>query len=118
MVMDSSPERCSGKGQPFRADTQGALVPPRFLVLVFDDLGAEKLTDWVEEQFYLLVGYRYRQRLPILASSNCRKEALAQRLDRRVLDRLRETCTMIGVTGPNQRYKAVQRVPLREKGER
>ena len=32
-------------------------------VLVFDDLGAEKLTDWVEEQFYLLVDYRYRQRL-------------------------------------------------------
>ena len=26
-------------------------------VLVFDDSGAEKLTDWVEEQFYLLVDY-------------------------------------------------------------
>ena len=34
-------------------------------VLVFDDLGAEKLTDWVEEQFYMLVDYRYRQRLPV-----------------------------------------------------
>ena len=45
-------------------------------VLVFDDLGAEKLTDWVDEPFYLLVDYRYRQRLPVLASS-ARKEALA-----------------------------------------
>src|SRR6185312_7632400 len=78
-------------------------------VLVFDDLGAEKLTDWVEEQFYLLVDYRYRQRLPVLASSNCRKETLAQRLDRRVMDRLRETCTMIEVVGPNQRDRGVQR---------
>jgi DNA replication protein DnaC len=47
-------------------------------VLVFDDLGAEKLTDWVEEQFYLLADDRYRQRLPVSASSNCRKEVLAQ----------------------------------------
>jgi DNA replication protein DnaC len=78
-------------------------------VLVFDDLGAEKLTDWVEEQFYLLVDYRYRQRLPVLASSNCRKEVLAQRLDRRVMDRLRETCAMVEVTGPNQRDRTVQR---------
>ncbi len=76
-------------------------------VLVFDDLGAEKLTDWVEEQFYLLVDYRYRQRLPVLASSNCRKEALAQRLDRRVMDRLRETCAMIEMAGPNQRDRGV-----------
>ena len=68
----------------------------------------EKLTDWVEEQFYLLVDYRYRQRLPVLASSNCRKEALAQRLDRRVMDRLRETCMMVEVVGPNQRDQAVQ----------
>ena len=78
-------------------------------VLVFDDLRAEKLTDWVEEQFYLLVDYRYRQRLPVLASPNCRKEALAQRLDRRVMDRLRETCTMIEVIGPNLRDRALQR---------
>jgi DNA replication protein DnaC len=77
-------------------------------VLVFDDLGAEKLTDWVEEQFYLLVDYRYRQRLPVFASSKCRKEALAQRLDRRVLDRLRETCTMLEVVGPSQRDRSAQ----------
>src|SRR5690349_1994903 len=38
-------------------------------VLVFNDVGAEKLTDWLEEQLYLLVDYRYWQRLPVLASS-------------------------------------------------
>jgi hypothetical protein len=69
----------------------------------------EKMTDWVEEQFYLLADYRYRQRLPVLASSNCRKEALAQRLDRQAMDRLRETCAMIEVAGPKQRDRAVQR---------
>ena len=83
-------------------------------VLVFDDLGAEKLTDWVEEQFYLLLDYRYRRRLPVLASSNHRKEVLAQRLDRRVMDRLRETSMMIEVVGPNHRDRAVQRRQMQE----
>jgi DNA replication protein DnaC len=77
-------------------------------VLVFDDLGAEKMTEWAAEQFYMLVDHRYRQRLPIFASSNFSKEELAQRLDRRVLDRLRESCTMIEVVGPNWRDQAVQ----------
>jgi DNA replication protein DnaC len=82
-------------------------------VLVFDDLGAERLSEWVAEQVYMLVDHRYRQRLPIFASSNFSKEELAQRLDRRVLDRLRETCTMIEVVGPNWRDQAVQRKPER-----
>ncbi len=82
-------------------------------VLVFDDLGAERLAEWVAEQVYMLVDHRYRQRLPIFASSNFSKEELAQRLDRRVLDRLRETCTMIEVVGPNWRDQAVQRKPER-----
>ena len=40
---------------------------------------------------------------------SARKEALVQRLDRRVMDRLRETCTMVEVVGPNQRDWAVRR---------
>jgi DNA replication protein DnaC len=87
-------------------------------VLVFDDLGAEKMTEWVAEQFYMLIDHRYRQRLPIFASSNFSKEELAQRLDRRVLDRLRETCTMIEVVGPNWRDQAVQRKSVRKSEER
>jgi DNA replication protein DnaC len=87
-------------------------------VLVFDDLGAEKLTEWVGEQVYMLVDHRYRQRLPIFASSNFGKEELAQRLDRRVLDRLRETCTMIEVVGPNLRDQAVQRKSIGKSEER
>ncbi len=51
----------------------------------------------------------------MLASSNCRKEALAQRLDRRVMDRLRETCAMIEASGPNQRDQAVLRGEPRER---
>jgi hypothetical protein len=57
----------------------------------------------------LLLEDRYRHRLPVFASSNYRKEALAQRLDRRVMDRLREMCALLEVTGPNLRDRAVQR---------
>jgi DNA replication protein DnaC len=78
-------------------------------LLVLDDLGAEKLSDWTAEQLYLLVDYRYRQRLPIWASPNWSGEELAGRLDRRVLDRLRETCALIEVIGPNWRDHAARR---------
>jgi hypothetical protein len=79
-------------------------------VLVFDDLGAEKLMDRVEEQLYLLVDYPYRQRLPLFVSSNHCKEALAQRLDRWGAGPAAGACTMLEVTGPNLRDRAVKRV--------
>lgn len=78
-------------------------------LLVFDDLGAEKVSDWTAEQLYVLVDHRYRQRLPIFASSNWGIGELAERVDKRVLDRLRETCTRIEVIGPNWRDQAVHR---------
>lgn len=49
-----------------------------------------------------------RLQLLVLESSNYPKEALAQRLDRRVMDRLREMCVLLEVSGPNLRDRAVQ----------
>lgn len=76
-------------------------------LLVLDDLGAEKLTAWVKEQFYLLFDHRYRQELPIIATSNFSFPALRERLggeeDLRVWDRIRQTFDIINVTGENQR---------------
>ncbi|GEM_PF-1196780 len=77
-------------------------------LLVFDDLGAEKLTDWVQEQFYLLFDYRYRQNLPIWATSNYFFNELGERLDERVHDRIRQSFDLLVVQGPNQRDEAIK----------
>ena len=54
-------------------------------LLVLDDLGAEKVTDWVAERLRSIVDYRYRQGLPLVVTSNVPLEEL----DRRIESRLR-----------------------------
>lgn len=39
-------------------------------VLVLDDLGAEKLTEWAREQLTSIVNYRYMHELPMLITTN------------------------------------------------
>ena len=73
-------------------------------LLVFDDLGAGKLTPFVKEQFYKLFDYRYRQELPTFATSNFMKSAFVEAVgDMRVVERIKETFTVIEFTGENQR---------------
>ena len=39
-------------------------------VLVLDDLGAERMTGWVEETLYLIINERYMQRRPTIITTN------------------------------------------------
>jgi len=38
--------------------------------LVLDDLGAEKMTEWVGEQLFRIVNHRYNEKLPMVVTSN------------------------------------------------
>lgn len=64
-------------------------------LLVLDDLGAEKVTDFVLDRFYLVVNRRYEGCKPILVTSNHAPDELAARLGERVVSRLFEMCTPI-----------------------
>lgn len=59
-------------------------------LLIIDDLGAEKLTDWVEDILYRIIDGRYRMKKPVMATSNLDPELLAGKLGRRIYDRLEE----------------------------
>lgn len=39
-------------------------------VLVLDDLGAEKISDWTLEQLYSIINYRYKSLLPTIVTTN------------------------------------------------
>lgn len=39
-------------------------------VLVIDDIGVEKVTEWLSEQLFLVINYRYENNLPMLVTSN------------------------------------------------
>lgn len=58
-------------------------------VLIIDDIGAEKLTEWKQEQFLDVLDYRYAHELPTFFSSNLKpREGLSQWYSDRVWSRI------------------------------
>ncbi len=51
-------------------------------VLLLDDLGAHRVSDWVGEILYLILNERYSARLPTLVTTNLRVERDQRRADR------------------------------------
>ena len=80
-------------------------------LLVLDDLGAERLTDWVEETMNLIVNTRYNDEKPTIFTSNYEdvpdKEdmnSLLVRIGFRMHSRLREMCEFLEYDGPDYRF--------------
>ncbi len=80
-------------------------------LLVLDDLGAERLTDWVEETMNVIVNSRYNARLPTIFTSNYEDvpdredmNSLLVRVGFRLHSRLREMCELLEYDGPDYRF--------------
>ena len=73
-------------------------------LLIIDDIGAERITDWVREQFYLLINGRYEAALPTIVTTNESMEELEERIGHRVISRLIEMCRGIVLDGPDYRW--------------
>ena len=79
-------------------------------LLVLDDLGAERPTDWVEETMNLIVNTRYNDRKPTIFTSNYEDvpdtddlDSLLVRVGFRMHSRLREMCDFLEYAGPDYR---------------
>jgi len=81
-------------------------------LLVLDDLGAERLTDWVEETMNVIVNARYNGKLPTIFTSNYEDlpeqedkdlNSLLIRVGFRLHSRLREMCEFLEYDGPDYR---------------
>lgn len=79
-------------------------------LLVLDDLGAERLTDWVEETMSLIVNTRYNERRPTIFTSNYEDipeegdmNSLLVRVGFRLHSRLSEMCEFLEYDGPDYR---------------
>lgn len=79
-------------------------------LLVLDDLGAERPTEWVEETMNLIVNTRYNERRPTVFTTNFEDapqtedlDALRARVGFRMHSRLREMCEFLEFDGPDYR---------------
>jgi DNA replication protein DnaC len=63
--------------------------------LVLDDLGVEKVSDWVLQTLYLIINRRYEHMKKTIITSNCTLEELATRLnDDRIPSRIERMCKL------------------------
>jgi len=87
-------------------------------LLVLDDLGAEKTSEWVEETLNLIVNTRYNERRATLFTSNYEikedisdPDALAVRVGFRMWSRLHEMCEFVTLAGPDFRVAGPDATP-------
>jgi len=73
----------------------------RFLVL--DDLGAEKPSEWTEQELTRLINHRYEHMLPTVVTTNLSQQSLADKLGARGADRLKEMCKPVIIRGSSRR---------------
>ncbi len=72
-------------------------------LLILDDLGAEKPTEWVRERMYEIVNQRYEWMRPIIVTSNLSPAQLAKQVGQRVASRLMEMCEVVELDGRDRR---------------
>jgi DNA replication protein DnaC len=72
-------------------------------LLVLDDLGVEKPSDWVRERLYVLINGRYEACRPTIVTSNVDLPGLAAQIGERSVSRFAESVTVVKVAGPDRR---------------
>jgi len=82
-------------------------------LLVLDDLGAENSTAWAKETIYEIIDSRYRDRKPIIITTNLSLKQLKEKMTSedgvyRTYDRIIEMCTPIEVKGRARRVETAK----------
>lgn len=87
-------------------------------ILLLDDLGAWKMTDWMNDTLFYILNSRYLAKRATLITTNypdadrekvlaadplVRREYLVERIGQRLRSRLMEMCLVIGLDGPDWR---------------
>jgi len=81
-------------------------------VLLLDDLGSQRMSEWVQDTVFHVINLRYSQKKTVIATTNLgmeptrkstSQETLQDRLGYRVISRLYEMCTFLELDGPDYR---------------
>jgi len=74
--------------------------------LILDDIGSEKVSEYVRQSLYVLINKRYLDDLPTIITSNLTMQELSGRLDDRIASRLTEMCRTVDLGSKDLRvYK-------------
>lgn len=71
--------------------------------LFLDDVGSEKLSEWTQETFYLILNKRYENILPTIITSNFSIDKLGERIGDRTASRIVGLCHIAKLNGTDRR---------------
>jgi DNA replication protein DnaC len=92
------PEWLNGMKQAFAGDDAGLAPTPRWhQLVVLDDLGTEKASDWSRDQIYSLVNHREANGLLTIVTTNLAVGELHRRLGSPTMSRLNKMCKRVSV---------------------
>ncbi len=77
-------------------------------LVILDDLGAERSTSYALEKVYDIIDSRYRQKLPMILTTNLTRDEMKEETDIRfvrVYDRIFEVCFLMQFVGDSWRRK-------------
>lgn len=70
-------------------------------LLLLDDMGVEKMTEWRQEKLDIIVDYRYENKLPLVVSTNIPFSQMSHRISDRLQDK--QIGRFIALSGPSYR---------------
>ncbi len=73
--------------------------------LFLDDIGAEKPTEWAQQNLCLIIDQRYENMKKTIFTSNLSLDELSERLGERIASRIAEMCVIIELKGKDRRIK-------------
>lgn len=82
-----------------------------YTLLVIDDLGAERGTEYMQEMVFNIIDSRYRSGLPMIITSNLTIDELKNpkdQMSQRIYDRVLERCFPIEVNGASRRRQIIR----------
>ena len=83
----------------------------RYSLLVIDDLGAERQSDYMKEQVFNVIDNRYMAGLPFVVTTNLTADEIKKPHEvgyQRIYDRVLERCHPIAVNGTSRRKQSVK----------
>jgi len=96
----------------FRAESETELIRKFTSVplLVLDDLGAEKISDWVKEVFYRIIDERWLEQKPIIVTTNLNLQGLEEKIGERIVSRIAGVCVPIEIQNRDYRIENAPRL--------
>lgn len=73
-------------------------------IVLFDDLGSERPTDWVRNKLYNYINHRYQNKKSMIFTSNLSLTEIGVQIDERISDRISEICQPLHFAGMSRRH--------------